>query len=232
MDVKITALKVQKRNPNRVNVYLDGEFAFGLARIVAAWLQVGQMLTQTQIANLQAKDTDEVAFQSALRLLNIRPRSEQEIQRSLVKKGYSEEVIQATLERLRSGGLVDDAAFARVWVENQNLFRPRGRRALAIELRHKGIADEHIRSALDEELDEGELAFQAAQKYARRLAGLGKIEFRNKLGQFLARRGFSYDTISPTVARIWEEIEVSDTQGLPGEALHTQEEERWTSIKS
>lgn len=232
MDAKITALKVQKRNPNRVNVYLDGEFAFGLARIVAAWLQIGQVLTDAQTASLQAKDTAEVAFQSALRLLNLRPRSEQEIQRSLQKKGYSEEVILATLERLRLDGLVDDAAFARVWVENQNIFRPRGRRALAVELRHKGIADELIRGVLGEDLDEGELAYQAAQKHARRLVGLGKIEFRNKLGQFLARRGFSYDTISPTVARIWEEIQSSDTQGLPGEALHTQEEERWTPIKS
>ena len=49
MDQKITALKAQKRNPNRINVYLDGIFAFGLARVVAAWLQVGQTLSDEKI---------------------------------------------------------------------------------------------------------------------------------------------------------------------------------------
>ncbi|HOG79782.1 MAG TPA: hypothetical protein PK454_08510, partial [Anaerolineaceae bacterium] len=68
MDQKITALKVQKRNPNRVNVYLDGDFAFGLARVVAAWLQIGQILTPEKITSLQAQDTHEVAYQKALQL--------------------------------------------------------------------------------------------------------------------------------------------------------------------
>ena len=53
---KITAIEVQKRRPNRVNIHLDGEFAFGLARIVAAWLRVGQELSEEKIEELQAKN--------------------------------------------------------------------------------------------------------------------------------------------------------------------------------
>ena len=52
MNQKITALKAQKRNPNRVNVYLDGNFAFGVARIVAAWLNIGQELSPEKVASL------------------------------------------------------------------------------------------------------------------------------------------------------------------------------------
>ena len=47
---KITALEVQKKNPNRVNVHLDGDFAFGLARITAAGLKLGETLTDERIA--------------------------------------------------------------------------------------------------------------------------------------------------------------------------------------
>ena len=56
---KITALQVQKRNPNRVNIHLDGEFAFGVARIVAAWLRIGQELSEEKIGQLQAEDGRE-----------------------------------------------------------------------------------------------------------------------------------------------------------------------------
>src|SRR5210317_1123984 len=69
---KITALTIQKRNPNRVNVHLDGEFAFGLARITAAWLRVGQELTPEKIALLKEEDAAEVALQRAFRFLSYR----------------------------------------------------------------------------------------------------------------------------------------------------------------
>ena len=86
---KITALKVQKRNPNRVNVYLDDEFAFGLARIVAAWLHIGQELSVDKIALLQAQDAGEVAYLQALHFISFRPRSEVEVHRKLAEKGAS-----------------------------------------------------------------------------------------------------------------------------------------------
>ena len=61
---KITALEAQKKNPNRVNVHLDGEFAFGLARITAAWLKIGDVLTDERIAQLQNEDAREAAATS------------------------------------------------------------------------------------------------------------------------------------------------------------------------
>lgn len=211
---KITALSVQKHNPNRVNVYLDGEFAFGLARIVAAWLQVGQELDESKIASLQAEDRREVAYQRALKFLGYRMRSSQELQRHLREHGVVEEVISSVLERLQGSGLVDDLHFARAWIENRNEYRPRSRRALVVELRQKGISEEVIEAVFDQAdgADE-DLAYQAACKQAHKLKDLEWPDFRRKLGGFLARRGFTYDIIAPVVDRVWAEQRSNGTTG-------------------
>ena len=85
---RITALKVQKKNPNRVSIYLDDEFAFGVSRIVAAWLQVGQILSDEKIASLQQAENQEAALQRALLLLSYRPHSEAEIRKKLSGAGF------------------------------------------------------------------------------------------------------------------------------------------------
>ena len=201
---KITALEVQKRNPNRVNVHLDGEVAFGLARIVAAWLRVGQELSDEKIEQLQAEEARERAFQQAMLFLSYRARSESEIRQNLRKHEISEPVIEQTLERLRQGGLANDNQFARTWVENRSAFRPRSRRLMAMELRQKGLNDEAVSSAIAD-VDDESLAYEAARKRAVRFKGLEWNEFRKKLSDFLARRGFSYSVVAPVVTRIWNE---------------------------
>ena len=202
---KISAIQVQKKNPNRVNIHLDGEYAFGLARIVAAWLQVGQALDEEKIAKLLAEDARERALQQALLFLSYRARSEKEIRQNLNKHEIPDAVIEETLERLRRDGFANDKNFASAWVENRSTFRPRGRRALALELRQKGIDETTIESAL-EDIDEEALAYEAGLKKARKLRIREWSEFRKKLSDFLARRGFSYSVIAPIVSRLWKEI--------------------------
>ncbi len=200
----VTAMKAQKRNPQRVNIYLDGEFAFGLARITAAWLQIGQQLSDEKIAQLKAQDSHEAAYQKALGFLDYRPRSSAEVRKNLEKHGHKPEVIEQVLERLKRSGLMNDVQFAQTWVDNRSEFRPRGRRLLSLELRQKGLDDEIIETALSG-LDEAELAYQAALKYQRKLQGMPKPDFRRKLAGFLARRGFGYDDIEPVLERVWQE---------------------------
>lgn len=201
----ITAIEVQKTNPKRVSIHLDGEFAFGLSRLTAAWLRVGQGLSEEKIAALQAEDAREAALQKALKFLSYRPRSEDEVRKNLLKHEFAEDVIGETLTRLDRSGLIGDDQFARVWIENRNTFRPRSRRALSMELRQKGISEEVIRSALAESGDEKALALEAARKYSRRLQGLAWREFSTRLGGHLGRRGFSYDVISTTTRVLWQE---------------------------
>ena len=207
---RITAIKPQQKNPQRVNVYLDGEFAFGLASIVAAWLKVGQDLSEEKIANLKTEDESEVTYQKALHFLSYRPRSSAEVRQNLSKHKISEALIEETLNRLQRAGLINDETFARAWVENRNTFRPSGKPALRMELRRKGLSNEIVQSVLDTQVNEEALAFGAARKYALRLAGLEWPEFRQKLGGFLARRGFSYNAIAPVVSEVWKETQTAD----------------------
>ena len=201
---KITAITVQKKTPNRVNIHLDGEFAFGVARITAAWLKVGDELSEEKIAKLLAEDSLERAHQQSMLFLSYRARSEKEVRQNLQKHEFSEDAIETTIERLRGAGLVNDNEFAQTWVENRNTFRPRSRRALAIELRQKGLDDETVSSAVSG-VNEETLAYEAAQKRLGRLKGLEWNDFRKKLSEFLARRGFPYSVIAPIVTRAWSE---------------------------
>ena len=208
---KITAIEAQKKRTNRVNIFLDGEFAFGLERITAAWLKVGQELDDQKIEQLQAEDAKERALQQALLFLSYRARSESEIRKNLKKHEIPESVIEETLEKLRRDGLANDDQFARAWVENRSTFRPRSRRMMALELRQKGLDDEAMKSTLDD-VDDEVLAYDAAQKRAPRFKGLEWSEFRTKLSGFLARRGFSYSVIAPVVTRIWNKMHAEEQQ--------------------
>jgi regulatory protein len=113
-------------------------------------------------------------------------------------------VMDRTIDRLREDRLVNDEQFAQNWVANRSEFRPRSRRALTVELKQKGLTEAAIQSAT-EAVDEKSLAYAAAQKRVRRLEGLEWPDFRKKLSEFLARRGFGYEVIAPTVKRLWAE---------------------------
>lgn len=207
MHGKITALTLQKHNHNRVNVYLNGKFAFSLARIVAGRLHIGQELSEETIIALQTADTEETAYQRVLLLLNRRPRTRAEITRALKNQNIPEDIQQAILKRLERNGLVDDAAFARAWIANRSEFRPRGKNALRYELRQHGVEESVIQQALTENpTDEYEEAVRAAEKHAKKLAGSDAPTFRRKLGGFLTRRGFNYETSARVIAHYWQAL--------------------------
>jgi len=201
----ITALRFQKRNKNRVNVYIDGQFAFGLAAIEAARLRTGQTLSDDDVARLQVQDKVERAYERALNFLSYRPRSEVEVRRRLRKKNVEAEIVEVVVERLTRAGLLNDREFARYWVENRLQFNPRGARALRHELREKGVPAPVITDTLVD-LDEEFAAHKAAEAGARRLAHLEPPDFRRRLGAYLARRGFSYAVVKPLVEEMLEAV--------------------------
>jgi regulatory protein len=210
----ISALSVQKRNPNRVNVYLDGEFAFGLARIVAAWLHVGQEIDDARITQLKAEDEFEVAYQRALRLIEYRQRTETEIRQNLTRNQVPEPLQDAVVARLKESRLLDDAAFTQSWIENRAELRPRSRRALAFELHQRGVDRSIIDESL-EKIDDEEMAYQAALRRAPKFKDLEWPEFRLKMYRFLAQRGFNYETCREAIDRVWQEIHAA--QPMPGD---------------
>lgn len=204
MDGKITTLEVQKRNPDRVSVYLDGRFAFGLPAIVAARLARGQFLSDAEVAELQEEGAAEEAYNRALHFLSFRPRSRAEIEGYLEKRSVNAPQIEKIVARLERAGLLDDEAFAQYWVENRERFRPRGLRALRYELRNKGIRDDTIERALAS-VDVSDSAYRSAGRKARQLRDMDRQTFFRKLVEHLARRGFSYDVARETAERLWAE---------------------------
>ena len=205
MAKRITSLQVQKRNNKRLNIYLDGEYAFGLSRYVAAWLQVGQDLTEEKITALLADDAVESAYQISTKFIGYRMRTTSELDKHLAKKGIEPPVIGQVIERLNENGMLNDEGFAKMWIENRSEFRPRSQRLLALELRRKGINSETIQNVIERTPPEDELAYLAAKKRIRRYEHLDWQDFQRKLGSHLARRGFSYSTIKPVVYKVWTE---------------------------
>jgi regulatory protein len=206
----VSAVEYQQKRPDRVNVYLDGAFGFALSEAVLldSGLRKGQALSAADVARLLTREDQQRAYDSALNYLSYRPRSEAEVRRSLEEKRFAPESVEEALARLRRAGLLDDAAFARYWVENRDAFSPRGARALRAELRQRGVADEVVREATSsEERDDLAAARAAAEKKARQLHGLDRQVFRQRLGGYLARRGFSYEAIRPVVEALWSEAQ-------------------------
>jgi len=205
----ITGISPQKRNKERVNVYLDGEFAFGLSFTTAAGLSTGQKLAKNEIESLLAGDEAEKAKQSAYRFLSYRPRSVNEVRQNLRKKGYEEAVIDQVIDRLIELEMLDDLAFARYWVEQRETFKPRGRRALRYELSQKGISRETIDQIVDD-VDERAAAQRAGRKKVPIWSGLPEDQFKQKMGQYLQRQGFDYAIVRSVVSELWESIEDDD----------------------
>ncbi len=202
----ITALTTQKRNKDRVNIFLDGEFAFGLPAVAALNLRTGQELSDGEIAALQELDEVDKAKKSALGLIGRRPRSSVEIERHLRQKQIDDLVIDKVIERLTAVNLLDDKAFSEYWVDQRETFKPRSHLALRQELMQKGVSRDIIDAAL-ENVDEREAARRAADKRTGRWEHLPENEFRAKLSRYLQRLGFPYDIIRDITNSSWQALD-------------------------
>lgn len=207
----ITRMEIQKKNKERVNVYLDDEFAFGISLKLALTLKRGQQLSEAEITRLKHEDARTVAYHNATRFLGYRPRSTREIEQYLAKKEFPPDVIEFTVEMLTTRGYLNDEEFARAWVDNRTRFRPRGAYGLRHELRQKGLSDRVIDAAVAN-LDEETAAWAAVQPKLARWQGLERQAMQQKVISFLNRRGFGYDTARTTFERIWELADNDDTE--------------------
>lgn len=169
---------------------------------------VGQELSATEVSELLAKDAAARATNAAINLLASRPRSTRELEQRLRQKGYAPDAISAALSRLAELHYVDDADFARYWVANRQANRPRGRRLLEQELRHKGVERELIAEAIDDaEIDEPAAALEAGRAKLRTYSNLEPEVARRRLAAYLGRRGYTYDTIRGALTQLFRDDE-------------------------
>lgn len=210
----ITDVQTQRRRAERRSIFINDEFAFGISEesYVRYALFKGREVTQAFLDEVRQAEEQYQARQAALRFLQRRMRSVQEIERKLAEKEFPPETIAATLEFLRHYNMIDDDAFARAFVNDQLLRRPIGRRRLEQELRRKGIdkdaAGDMVAAIVGDE-EELNNALAAAEK---KLGTLRQDDARKReraLASFLAGRGFSWTVVGTVLAGMRERIRES-----------------------
>ncbi len=218
--MKITAITAQQKDKNRVNVMVDGIYRFSLDIFQYADLgiRVGKEYTEQELVELESESQFGKLYARALEYCLMRPHSAKEVRDYLyrktrdqkvkdrrsgemrIKPGVSEALTVRVFERLLAKGYVDDAKFTRYWIDNRSLTKGASRRKLQAELQAKGVSRSVVEVYLAESdrSDEDEIQKVIAKK-ARR------YDDPQKLMQYLARQGFSYDQIKEALAKVDEE---------------------------
>jgi regulatory protein len=207
--MKVTNISVQAKNPGRVNISIDEKYRFSLDifQVSELGIKVGKEYSEEELAKLETESQFGKLYSRALEYTMLRPHSVKELRDYLWRKtrttkyksrtgelkereGVSQAVADRVLERLIEKGYLDDEKFARYWVENRNQTKGTSKRKLIAELRAKGVEQTVIEAAFDEtsRSDEDELHKVIAKKR-------DKYADDQKLMQYLARQGFSYDDI-------------------------------------
>ncbi len=209
--MRVTAIERLPRK-RRYDVRIDGVRVVPLSRevLAAAGLRVGEDVDESRLAELEAAEARHIAMTSALRLLSYRPRSEREMRDAMRNRHIPETIADETLVRLRELRLLDDRAFAEAWTESRQRNSPRGRRMLLAELAQKGVERDVARQSVAA-IDEEEAAVRAGRKRSRTLRDLKFGDFRRRLSDFLARRGFGYDVCETAIRQLWAETGDADS---------------------
>lgn len=215
--MKITSVEPQKKNPNRFNIFLDGQFAFGADEdlVVDKRLIAGKEITGDELQILVEEAELGKLMERLYGLLGRRQRSEKEIRDDLKQLSFkrkikgdqeiSEMVVDKLMEKLRRKGLVNDLEFARAWVESRS--KKKGTVALKSELFQKGIAREVVEEVLSEAQpsSETETAKKLLEKRIGRWKSLPEIEVKQKSLRFLMSRGFDYETSKEVLENVLKE---------------------------
>ncbi len=212
--MKITGIELQKKQNIRRNIFLDGKFAFSISLelLLKNKLEVGQNLTERKIQELIWADQIKKLTDKALKFLSYRPRSEKEVRSNLIKRKTKSEKefltnsIEKVIKLLKKWKQIDDYEFANWWLTQRQEHKPKSVRELEFELLKKGVKREIIdhvikkrREENSEQFDEKIIAASLASQRIKRYKNLSEGDFKIKLGRYLARRGFSWETLKEVI---------------------------------
>lgn len=195
---KITDLKPQTKRTDRYNLYLDGSYKFPVSAntVLATGLHVGLDISEEELTKVQEAAEIGNAHDKALNFLDLRRRSTKEIRDYLWRKEFEPPVIQAVIDRLTRAGLLNDEEFARAWIRDRLLLKPKSKRALSAELFAKGISREITDKVLSELDGDDELsALRDSINRKLRQTKYATRENDDKLIAALAREGYRYSDI-------------------------------------
>ncbi len=213
--MKISSISVQAKNPDRVNISIDGKYRFSLDvyQVSELGLKVGRELSDADLAGFEQESQFGKLYGRTLEYCLMRPHSAKEIKDYLWRKtratkyksrngeikdreGVSQEVADRVYSRLQDRGYIDDEKFAKFWIENRNQIKGASRKRLTMELRSKGVDGsiiDHVLSSTDRD-ERNELKKVIAKKSM-------KYADERKLIEYLMRQGFRYDDIMDALSQ-------------------------------
>lgn len=210
----ITSIGAQKKSQSRVNISIDGEYAFSLHLdvLVAEGLHNGQELTPERIEYICHQDDFHLARDLAFHFISYRPRSVHEVRRRLLKAQYNNPVIDRVISRLFELDMLDDEAFALEFVQGRLRNKGYGPRRITQDLKQRGVQDTYIEKALAvvfSNLNQAELAADAGKKIYQRLSRIQEVHVRRKkLSDYLARRGFAYEHMHLAIENLESHVRI------------------------
>ncbi len=201
--MKITKLEVQKKNKDRVNLYLDDEFYCGLSleAVVKYALKVGQELEIQKLEFLQNDSEREIAQNKAMSYISKYQKTEKELRDYLIKKGFDEEIVLKVIKKLKEYNLVDDMSYAKNYIKSKS--KKSGRRKLSFELKKRGIADDMVEENIEEYSNDSENILPLCEKYLKNKPRDYKT--KQKAYRFLASRGFIGEDIMRALNMFFKE---------------------------
>lgn len=207
--MRITKIERQKKRSNRYNIFLDGEFAFGLYddTILKYGLRTNDELDEDKIKEMREADEYIFGKNVAYKFLSYRQRSEKEIRTKLKEKKIQLETIEKIINYFKDLKYLDDEVFSKTYLQSQLINKPAGKRLLKMKMLEKGISKETADKVLKDNFSEEEELSSAKlllTKYKKRIKKKDEREIMRKCFQYLVSRGFDFDIAKAAIGETRE----------------------------
>lgn len=223
----ITKITRQKRNEERYNIFLDEKYAFSVDEsiIIQYGLTKGKILDEMVVGEITFDDEVSKAYNRGLSYLSFQMRSEHEIQQKLLKEEYGEAVIAEAIQKLIRIGLLDDQMYSKALADTKKKTSKKGPRAIVQDLKQKGIAPKLQQEMLDDfsEEEQLEMALDLAEKKVRQEKNKTPNQVKQKIQEFLMRKGYDYSIIQQVIPKL--ELEKQEDEWT--EMIEVQGDKQW-----
>lgn len=208
--MKITKIEIQKRNKDRVNVFVDEEYAFSLhAEIIYKYsIKVGDDITKDFMETISEVEEQKQANTYALNLISRAFKTEKQIRTKMTDKGFKDIHIDKTIAMLKEYRYIDDTLYTKNYISDSVAFTKSGKNKIKTKLYQKGVASETINELINELIDDEQQFNSALEIGAKKYKSIRETDIRKKnqkLISFLQYRGFSFDIIKKVLNTLSDE---------------------------
>lgn len=200
--MKITAIKAQVKNPERVSLFVDGSYSFSLShsQLLEQKIFVGKEVTNEQLEQLKQVSDYGKLLERVMNYVMIRPRSVREVRDYLWRKQAAPDASEQIMHYVQTRGYVNDESFTKSWIRARQLTKPVSKKRLTAELRQKGVAQDIITKILADQDEQGYNEETALRELITKKRKLARYQDEQKFIAYLARQGFGFDAIKNALA--------------------------------